>query len=237
MNASDTCIGCGSCVPYCPMEAISLGPERAEIDQDECVECNACLRSDVCPTDSLIKPELEWPRSVRRAFSDPAPQHGLTGIPGRGTEEMKTNDVTGRYHVAEAGFVLDIGRPGVGTRLRDVEKIYKRLVNLGAHFEELNPLRSLLKDKNKSTFKEEVLDEKVLSIIIEFSISSSRVQEVLDELKKCTAEIDTVFSVGLIDKVSDGGSMENYERARQLGYHPSINAKVNIGVGRPQAKF
>jgi len=237
MNVSDTCIGCGSCVPYCPMEAISLGPEKAEIDQDECVECNACFRSDVCPTDSLIKPELKWPRSVRRAFSDPAPQHGLTGIPGRGTEEMKTNDVTGRYHVAEAGFVLDIGRPGVGTRLRDVEKIYKRLVNLGAHFEELNPLRSLLKDKNKSTFKEEVLDEKVLSIIIEFSVSSSRVQEVLDELKKCAAEIDTVFSVGLIDKVSDDGPMENYERARQLGYHPSINAKVNIGVGRPQAKF
>ena len=237
MNVSDTCIGCGSCVPYCPMEAISLGPERAEIDQDECVECNACFRSDVCPTDSLIKPELKWPRSVRRAFSDPAPQHGLTGIPGRGTEEMKTNDVTGRYHVAEAGFVLDIGRPGIGTRLRVVEKIYKRLVNLGAHFEELNPLRSLLKDKNKSTFKEEVLDEKVLSIIIEFSVSSSRVQEVLNELKKCAEEIDTVFSVGLIDKVSDDGSMENYERARQLGYHPSINAKVNIGVGRPQAKF
>lgn len=237
MNVSDTCIGCGSCLPYCPMEAISLGPERAEIGQDECVECNACFRSDVCPTDSLIKPELEWPRSVRRAFSDPAPQHGLTGIPGRGTEEMKTNDVTGRYHVGEAGFVLDIGRPGVGTRLRIVEKIYKRLVHLGAHFEELNPLRSLLNDKNKSAFKEEVLDEKVLSIIIEFSVSSSRIQEALGELKKCAEEMDTVFSVGLIDKVSDDGSMENYERARQLGYHPSINAKVNIGVGRPQAKF
>ena len=237
MNVSDTCIGCGSCVPYCPMEAISLGPERAEIDQDECVECNACLRSDVCPTDSLIKPELKWPRSVRRAFSDPAPQHGLTGIPGRGTEEMKTNDVTGRYRVGEAGFVIDIGRPGVGTRLRVVEKIFKRLVNLGVHFEEQNPLRSLLKDKNENAFKEEVLDEKVLSIIIEFKVSSSRLQEILDELKKCAAEIDTVFSVGLIDKVSDDGSMENYEQARQLGYHPSINAKVNIGVGRPQARF
>ena len=237
MNVSDTCIGCGSCIPYCPMEAISLGPERAEIDQDECVECNACLRSDVCPTDSLIKPELKWPRSVRRAFSDPAPQHGLTGIPGRGTEEMKTNDVTGRYCVGEAGFVIDIGRPGVGTRLRVVEKIFKRLVNLGVHFEEQNPLRSLLKDKNENAFKEEVLDEKVLSIIIEFKVSSSRLQEILDELKKCAAEIDTVFSVGLIDKVSDDGSMENYEQARQLGYHPSINAKVNIGMGRPQAKF
>ena len=237
MNVSETCIACGSCVPYCPMEAISLGPERAEIDQDECVECNACIRSDVCPTDSLIKPELEWPRSVRRAFSDPAPQHGLTGIPGRGTEEMKTNDVTGRYRVAEAGFVLDVGRPGVGARLRDVEKIYKRLVNLGAHFEGQNPLRSLLKDKNEKAFKEEVLDEKVLSIIIEFKVSSSRLQEVLDELKKCAVEIDTVFSVGLIDKVSDDGSTENCEQAKQLGYRPSINAKVNIGVGRPGAKF
>ena len=237
MNVSDTCIGCGSCVPYCPMEAITLGPEKAEIDPDECVECNACLRSGVCPTDSLIKPELEWPRSVRRAFSDPAPQHGLTGIPGRGTEEMKTNDVTGRYRAGEAGFVLDIGRPGVGTRLRAVEKIYKSLVNLGTHFEELNPLRSLLNDKDKSTFKEEVLDEKVLSIIIEFSVPSSRLQEVLEELKKCAAEIDTVFSVGLIDKVLEDGSMENYERARQLGYSPSVNAKVNIGVGRPLAKF
>jgi ferredoxin len=112
MNVSDTCIGCGSCVPYCPMEAISLGPEKAEIDQDECVECNACFRAEVCPTDSLIRPELKWPRSVRRVFSDPAPQHGLTGVPGRGTEEMKTNDVTGRYRVGEAGFVLDVGRPG-----------------------------------------------------------------------------------------------------------------------------
>jgi len=235
MKVSDTCIGCGSCAPYCPMEAISVGPERAEIDQDKCVECNACFRGDVCPTDSLIQPELKWPRSIRRAFSDPAPQHGLTGIPGRGTEEMKTNDVTGRYRVGEAGVVLDIGRPGVGTRLRAVEKIYRRLVNLGAHFEELNPLRSLLKDNDRRAFKEEVLDERVLSIIIEFKVPSSKLEEALDELRICASEIDTVFSVGLIDRVSEDGSMGNCQLARQLGYHPSINAKVNVGVGRPLA--
>ncbi len=236
MDVSEACIGCGSCVPYCPMEAISVGAEKAEIDQDECVECSACLRAEVCPTDSLTAPKLQWPRSVRRVFSDPAPQHGLTGIPGRGTEEMKTNDVTGRFRVGEAGFVLDIGRPGVGTRLRDVEKIYKRLVKLGAHFEEQNPLTGLLQEKAGSAFKEEVLDEKVLSIIIEFKVASSRLQEVLEELKKSASEIDTVFSVGLIDKVSKEGSMENYEKVRQSGYRPSINAKVNIGVGRPLAK-
>ena len=236
MNVSETCIGCGSCIPYCPVEAISLGPQGAQIEQEECVECNACVRSDVCPTDSLIQPELQWPRSVRRVFSDPAPQHGLTGIPGRGTEEMKTNDVTGRFRVGEAGFVLDIGRPGIGTRLHDVEKIYRRLVKLGAHFEEQNPLTSLLKDKGGCEFKEEVLDEKVLSIIIECKVPSLSIQEVLEELKRCALEIDTVFSVGLIDRVLDEGSMKNYERARQLGYDLSMNAKVNIGVGRPLAK-
>src|SRR4030042_4829666 len=173
MNVTDTCIGCGLCIPYCPMEAISLGPERAEINLDECVECNASLRADVCQTDSLWMPDLKWPRSIRRVFSDPAPQHTLTGIPGRGTEEMKTNDVTGRYRVGEAGIVIDIGRPGVGTRLRDVETIYKRLVYLGITFEEKNPLTSLLKDKEKGVFKEEVLGEKVISIIIEFNVPSS----------------------------------------------------------------
>ena len=237
MNVAETCIGCGSCVPYCPMEAISVGPERAEIDQDECVECNNCIRAEVCPTDSLMAPELKWPRSVRKVFSDPAPQHGLTGVPGRGTEEMKTNDVTGRYRVGEAGFVLDVGRPGVGTRLRDVERIYKRLVHLGIHFEERNPLRSLLKEDDEAAFKEEVLDEKVLSIIIEFNVPSSRIGDVLETLKKCASEIDTVFSVGLIDKVSEEGSMDNCEQATQLGYRSSVNAKVNIGIGRPPATF
>ena len=236
MIVDETCIGCGSCIPFCPMAAISLGPEKAEIDQDGCVECNACFRSRVCPTDSLIVPELTWPRSIRRVFSDPAPQHGMTGIPGRGTEEMKTNDVTGRYRVGEAGIALDIGRPGIGTRLRDVEKIYRKLVKLGITFEEKNPLTALLKEKDPAAFKEEVLNEKVLSIIIEFKVSSSRLEEVLRVLEQCALDIDTVFSVGLIDRVSDDGAMLNCEKARQLGYHPSINAKVNAGIGRPLAK-
>ena len=237
MNVSDACTACGLCIPYCPMEAISLGAEKAEINQDECVECNACLRSEICPAEALVESEINWPRTVRKAFSDVVPKHGLTGVPGRGTEEMKTNDVTGRYRVGEAGIALDIGRPGIGARLRDVEKIYQRLVKLGVHFEEQNPLKGLLKDEKKGVFKEEVLNEKVMSIIIEFKVADIRLQEVLRTLEQCAAEVDTVFSVGLIDKVADDGLMGNYERARQLGYHPSINAKVNIGTGQPLAEF
>ena len=235
MNIGKDCIGCGSCVACCPMEAISLGPDGAKINQDECVECNACIRAEVCPTDSLIKPKLTWPRTIRRAFSDPGPQHA-TGVPGRGTEEMKTNDVTGRYRRGDVGFVLDVGRPGVGTRLRTVEKIYKMLIGLGVHFEEQNPLRGLLKEDDRTSFKEEVLDEKVLSIIIEFIVPNSGMKEILEALRSCAAEIDTVFSVGLVDRVLEDGSMENAKLAGELGYPISVNAKVNVGLGRPLAK-
>jgi NAD-dependent dihydropyrimidine dehydrogenase PreA subunit len=237
LNIADTCIACGSCVPYCPMSAISLGSEQAEVNLDECVECNVCLRAGVCPTDSLVAPKLEWPRSLRRVFSDPGPLHDLTGVPGRGTEEMKTNDVTGRYKLGEAGIILDIGRPGLGTRFYDVEKIYRRLYKLGIRMEKQNPVASLLKDIDGSEFKEEVLKEKVMSAIIEFIVPSGKLDEALSELKKCGPEIDTVFSVGLIDKVAVDGSMPNLDKARKLGYSTSINAKVCIGTGRPLAKF
>ena len=51
---------------------------------------------DVCPTAAFEPEELAWPRVVRRAFSDPRVPHESTGVEGRGTEEVKTNDVSGR---------------------------------------------------------------------------------------------------------------------------------------------
>ena len=41
-------------------------------------------------------PKYEWPRTVRANFSDPLVEHPETKVPGRGTEEMKTTEVTGR---------------------------------------------------------------------------------------------------------------------------------------------
>src|SRR5438045_3759242 len=106
----DKCVACGNCVPVCPMGAIHIDPSlgRATVDQDQCVECFACYRGmskehlnptmvrmirkaarlfrfrfdpepDICPTDAITPQELAWPR-----------------IHGRGTAEVKTNDVTAR---------------------------------------------------------------------------------------------------------------------------------------------
>ncbi|MBN2184986.1 MAG: 4Fe-4S binding protein [Candidatus Krumholzibacteriota bacterium] len=51
---SDECIVCGACEPECPVEAISEGESKYEIDADKCTDCGACV--EVCPTEA-ISPE------------------------------------------------------------------------------------------------------------------------------------------------------------------------------------
>ncbi|MCL2320914.1 MAG: 4Fe-4S binding protein [Oscillospiraceae bacterium] len=48
----DTCIACGTCLPECPVGAISEGPIYA-IDQDTCISCGAC--ASVCPVEAPVE--------------------------------------------------------------------------------------------------------------------------------------------------------------------------------------
>ena len=108
----EKCIECELCIPYCPVGAIGSIEQENElvyqINQEECVECGVCLKADVCAPEALYMPELEWPRSVRAAFSNPLIKHPATKLEGRGTEEMKTNDVTGRFARGIVGLAVEI---------------------------------------------------------------------------------------------------------------------------------
>ena len=48
---SDECISCGSCANECPVEAISPGDSKYEIDPEVCIDCGAC--SGCCPIEAI----------------------------------------------------------------------------------------------------------------------------------------------------------------------------------------
>lgn len=238
----EKCIGCNRCSWYCTMDAIRLtrdvrGKVVAQIDLDECVECGVCLRSDVCLSGAIYQQELEWPRVLRSAFSDPLAKHESTGLPGRGTEEMKTNDVTGRFKCGYAGLALEVGRPSVGTRLRDVQTITRAMAAMGVDFEPANPLTALITNLATGDMREDVLDEKVLSAIVEFIIPLERLPAFLNRIREVSEQIDSVFSLDLISKVYDDGSVPTVRLAEECGYEVQPNAKTCVGLGRPLYTF
>ena len=169
----DLCTGCEACHPYCTVGAIKTaeweGEEKSDVDQVLCVECGLCLRAEICPVDAIYRPDLAWPRILREHFSNPLTQHPVTALPGRGTEEIKTNDVTGRLKPGFAGMAVEMGRPGVGSTFRDLEKVSKTLGKLGVRFEPENPITTIMVDEKTGKLKDEILDERFLSGIGLFS--------------------------------------------------------------------
>ncbi|MBM4329662.1 MAG: 4Fe-4S ferredoxin [Deltaproteobacteria bacterium] len=262
----DKCVGCGNCHAVCTMDVISLDEDgKSVVNQDECVECSVCYRLlrnegywpwmvrairqmlsffrlgylaevDVCPTGALNPPVLEWPRSLRATFSDPTTIHPGTGIYGRGTEEIKSNDVTGRLRKGEAGLVVEMGRPGIGAFFRDIEKVAMALARLDPEFETQNPVTHLMEDTRTGKMKDEILNEKVLSAIIEIKVKLERIPEFLKVLEKVQKEVDTVISLGAASRCLPDGSLPHMEWVRKAGYTLSPNGKTNLGLGRPLFK-
>lgn len=233
----ETCIGCGECVFTCTVEAICLGDETARIDRDLCVECGNCLRIAECPTEALQQDELTWPRVVRKYFSDnqqqwPDELRFSTGF-GRGTDECKTNDRSGRFRHGQVGVVVELGRPGVSTRLANAETMLKALKNVGAEMEEKSPLTALLQDKEKGLLREDIINERVLSCIIESRVALENLEKTIEAVKQVSIEIDTVFSFSLVTRMEDGFKSPLEPILKRTGLQARPNAKINIGLGRP----
>jgi NAD-dependent dihydropyrimidine dehydrogenase PreA subunit len=234
---AEKCIGCGTCIPYCNVEAISMNEEDevAVIDPDVCVECWVCYNNRVCPKDAIEPTPLDThDKTFKHVLSDPTVTSKGTGIPGRGTEEAKTNCVTGRYGREIYGVCVDMGRPGVGCTMRDVEKVAMALAPTGFRFvgPEENPIATLMTDFKTGKFRDDVLDLHVLSIIIEGSVKRSDIKPVLEALMNVSKEIDTVFSLGVVSmKIDDDEDL--MKTLDECGIPRPTRGKVNVGLGRP----
>src|SRR5262249_39149072 len=240
--------------------SIDANKNRATVNSDECVECYTCYRGmsmeklnptlvrgirrvlkafrlrfdpepDVCPTSAITPDELSWPRVVRRAFSDPIVTHESTGVHGRGTEEVKTNDVTNRIRIGEAGYVVEFGRPTVGVRFRDIEKMTQALAEIGIEFESKNPVTHMMTDRTRGKLRDDILNEKILSAIVEFKTTIEDVPAVLRRVKEVSSTLDTVVAVGVSTRCAENGDSALDGVLSEEGFS-LVRGKTNLGLGR-----
>lgn len=235
--------------------------KRATIDRDECVECYACFNGlsketlnptmvrlmrkvfqamrlrfdpepDVCPTSAFEPDELSWPRVVRRAFSDPRVPHESTGVEGRGTEEVKTNDISGRIGVGQVGFTIEFGRPGVGVRFHEIELMSMALAKANVEFEKKNPVTTLMVDQKTGKIREDILNEKVMSAILEIKVPVERTEEIIGMVKDIQKRIDTVVVLGVGVRCDEAGNEDIVAPILERMGYELHRAKTNIGLGR-----
>src|SRR5258708_5028972 len=231
------------------------------VNREECVECYACFNGlsqehlnptlvrtmrkvfqfmrlrfdpepDVFPPAPFEPEQPGWPRVVRRAFSDPRVPHESTGIEGRGTEEVKTNDITDRVKVGEVGFTIEFGRPGVGVWMREIQTMCSRLAQAGVSFEKRNPLTSLMSDVGAGQLRTDILGEKLMSAIVEIKVPVERTEEVIRLVWEVEKELDTVVALGVGTRCdADGEDHVVAPILERLGYKLE-RAKTNTGMGR-----
>ncbi len=238
---AEKCIGCRRCFSFCSVDAHSVkkdlqGKLYSEIDQDLCCECGVCLRNAPCPTEAIYQPEeaYEFPRMVRALLSDPLIEFKQSGVPGRGTAEIKTNEITGRVKYGTVGVALELGRPGVSTRWTEVEKMTKALAQLDVGFCDENPVTYFMKDKNTGELQDEVVQERSLSAIIEFDCQLEELPNVLKVVRENTHKLNTVFTFDVGCKVRPDGSIPARPMIEEAGYPVLMNSKNNVGLGRPR---
>jgi Fe-S-cluster-containing hydrogenase component 2 len=233
----EKCVGCGRCHPYCPASAIHFEGLKSVVDQGECYECGCCLRVEVCPVDALEEhPHVfEYPRALRKYFSDPNATHVATGLEGRGTEESKTNDVTNRCGPDEVGVGIEVGRPTIGMDVYDIQKITRALARAGIkEIEPNNPIVSMFQNPSTGDLKPELMGERVLSAIIELQVKRHQLRHILHTLRDVARELDSVFTLAVYTQLEPGLAVpqEILEAIRAEGFSWRPNAKINMGLGR-----
>lgn len=230
----EKCVGCGRCTAYCPVHALSVVDRKAVCDEKLCTECNACYRSPACRTGALQPSKLEWPRLIRSLLSDVYTEY--CGVAGRGTEEMKTNDVTGRFQPGRVGIAIELGRPNVGSTFRDVQYMARLMARMEGEFEPKNPVTHYL-DPKTGDVNPDILDEFVISAIIEVGFPIEKLEDVLHAIIEASGHIDSVLSLDVVCKLNEDGSNPAKDIMDRAGIFYRPNCKTNVGLGKPAYSF
>jgi hypothetical protein len=144
--------------------------------------------------------------------------------------------VTGQFRRGFVGITAELGRPGIGVRFGDIEKVAQAMARAGVVFAHNNPVTYQMVDKSTGKLNPEVINEKVLSAMIESTTPLANVPNVIKELRNVMTKIDTVFSVTISTRLEEDGSAPCLKVLDELKVPLYINGKTNLGLGRPLFK-
>jgi hypothetical protein len=91
-------------------------------------------------------------------------------------------------------------------------------------------------DFMKGDLRTDILDEKILSAIVEIKTTIGEVEHVLNIVEQVAERIDTVIAIGISTRCEEGEDNVLGPLLDKLGYYYS-RAKTNLGLGRVTNKI
>ena len=89
----------------------------------------------------------------------------------------------------------------------------------------------MIKNDKPGELKEEVLGERVQFCVMEFTVLTEWAPEVVTALQEVAKDIDRVFSLGMISRVDEDGTIPALAVLKRNGIAVKANGKTNVGLG------
>ena len=94
-----------------------------------------------------------------------------------------------------------------------------------------NPISSLIEDPKTGALKSDILNEKIISCVIEFLLPNRAAGELMLMVGELAGEVESVFSVSVGLRADEQGEVHFEEIFGDDVFH-FPNAKVNIGAAQ-----
>lgn len=108
--SAEKCTACGRCVKWCPVDAITIAPDRvARIDHEVCYGCGECVAA--CPEGAIA---IQW-KTEPEAIQEKIVEHVAGALAGKEHKVIHLSFVTDVspdcdcWHFSDASIVPDIG--------------------------------------------------------------------------------------------------------------------------------
>jgi hypothetical protein len=108
----------------------------------------------------------------------------------------------------------------------------RSLARLNITFEAKNPITHLMTDQTTGDLKPDIVNEKILSAIVEIKTPLQRVPEILEAVTQTAKRIDTVIAIGVSTRCEESGEEPVLSRLLEEHGYTYYRAKTNLGLGR-----